>query len=114
MNHESARVAAARRYALRKAAGLCVICEAPAPVGVHCDGCADAHAEGVRETYALRASNGLCLRCKNDAVPGRALCRPHARAERDRQRRLRRERARAEGREFYPRRRRSRTRAIAA
>lgn len=99
----SSRAASARLYARRRKRGVCVLCETPSGDAVHCTECAAAHGEKHRETYALKRANGICARCKDDAMPGKALCLRHARAERDRQRERNRRAALAAGRVYRPR-----------
>lgn len=64
-----------KRYAERKAVGLCVRCPDPAIAGQrHCAACADKEKNRLAKSNAERKAVGLCCSCSAPAVAGKVQC----------------------------------------
>ena len=69
------KAGSAKRYAKRKAAGLCVRCAAPAVAGkTQCAKCAAKGNACITKRCAERMAAGLCVDCDNPARSGKTTC----------------------------------------
>jgi hypothetical protein len=66
------------RRAARKAAGICLDCDAPsAPDRLRCDAHGKAHSARNLALARRRRAAGLCLNCNEPALPNLLRCAPH-------------------------------------
>lgn len=75
-----ARDRAARKRAVRLAAGLCPRCgkHAPAPGRSECEPCLEKRRASESHDRAVRAARGQCAKCQRAALPGKTRCAEHA------------------------------------